>query len=290
MPATVGLIVGMSAGSGVIVNEDGLILTAAHVIGKPGTSLKVVLPDGTFVNGKSLGVNEKIDSGMVRITDKPPKDAKWPGAAEGRWPFAILGDSKGLKVGQWVIALGHPGGPKRDRPPPLRLGRFEAHNSEETALRTDCTLVGGDSGGPLYDLNGKVIGIHSRIGLFLENNMHVPAEAFKNEWEKLSKGEVVGKSSPNRVTFGWTLEEGEDTITVKSVDEGGPADKAGIKIGDTVLKINKEKVSTRDEIRVILTAFAPRDEIVVDVERGEKKLSLKVTLGSRGGPRPKSKQ
>ena len=78
--STVGLLVGMGAGSGVIVSEDGLVLTAAHVIGKPGQRVMVILSDGTRVKAKSLGSNAKVDSGMVRIIDPPPRvldAARW---------------------------------------------------------------------------------------------------------------------------------------------------------------------------------------------------------------------
>lgn len=79
-PATVGIMLGMGAGSGVIVSDDGLVLTAGHVSGEPGKDCTVILPDGTRVKGKTLGQNEKLDSGMIKIVDK----AKTP---DGKWPF-----------------------------------------------------------------------------------------------------------------------------------------------------------------------------------------------------------
>src|SRR4051812_9839527 len=93
-PATVGVLLGMGAGSGVIVSDDGLVLTAAHVIEPPrrggGDSEKrtvtLQLFDGTKVKGDILGRNPKADSGMVKITDPVPKDANWPGAKQGKWP------------------------------------------------------------------------------------------------------------------------------------------------------------------------------------------------------------
>ena len=107
-----------SAGSGVIVSEDGLVLTAAHVIGKPREAITFVLSNGAKVKGISLGMNERNDSGMAKITDKVPKD--FPGAKDGKWPFAPLGASIDMKKGQWLVSMGHPGGPKTDRPPPIR--------------------------------------------------------------------------------------------------------------------------------------------------------------------------
>ncbi|HET6575605.1 MAG TPA: trypsin-like peptidase domain-containing protein [Fimbriiglobus sp.] len=283
-PSTVGLLVGMGAGSGVIVSEDGLILTAAHVIGsKPGTRVRIVLADGTLVRGKTLGVNPKRDSGMVRITDKVPEGATWPGASDGKWPAAEIGKSDDLKKGQWVIAMGHPGGPKRDRRPPVRVGRFDRYNKHDSALRTDCTLVGGDSGGPLFDLTGKVVGIHSRIGIFLEFNMHVPTEAFRDDWDKLVEGKVIGK--PSAVELGLTLDDEAESATVKAVAKDGPAAKAGVKPGDVITKFHGERVHTADDLLQLLPEFAPGDTVNLEIQRGDEIVSLKVKLARRAPKR-----
>jgi serine protease Do len=279
-PSTVGVLVGMGAGSGVIVSEDGLVLTAAHVIGsKPGTDVRVVLPDGTLVRGKTLGVHPKIDSGMLRITDKPPKSATWPGASEGKWPAAEIGTSESLKKGQWVVALGHPGGPKRERRPPVRVGRFDRYNKSDSSLRSDCTLVGGDSGGPLFDLTGKVVGIHSRIGIFLEFNMHVPTEAFREDWDKLADSKVIGK--PTTVELGLTLDDEAEAATVKSVAEDGPAAAAGVKPGDVITKFHGERVHTADDLMQMLPGFSPGDAVALEVQRGDEVVTLKMKLARR---------
>lgn len=282
-PATVGLFVGPSAGSGVIVNEDGLILTAAHVINvgnsKAGVPVTIILPDGKRVTGKTLGVNPEIDSGMVQITGKVPEGATWPGAKDGKWPFAPVGKSGDLKKGQWVVALGHPGGPKLDRRPPVRVGRFYHYNTKEVALRSDCTLVGGDSGGPLFDLTGKVIGIHSRIGRDLEYNIHVPTDAFQKEWEQLVAGKNVGR--PVGVELGLVPEDSADAPTVKSVVENSPAAKAGIQAGDVILKFNDEQVHTFDDLIHMLAGTEPGQKVPVEVQRDGKTLTLTVTFSRR---------
>lgn len=288
-PATVGILIGAGAGSGVIVKDDGLVLTAAHVIGsEPGKSLVVVLPDGKIVKGKSLGVNPKFDSGMLQITDKPPADATWPGAKQGKWPVAELGTANDLKRGQWVISLGHPGGPKKDRRPPVRVGRFENYTLKDQTLRSDCTLVGGDSGGPLFDLDGKVIGIHSRIGLFLENNMHVSAEAFRDEWDQLAKGSVIGRASD--VELGVVLDESAETATVSSVVDGSPAAKAGLKAGDIIVKFGGERVHTGDDVAQMLTGCKPGQEVTLEIQRGEDLKKLTVTLAKRKSSRDRERE
>jgi serine protease Do len=278
--STIAVLVGPGAGSGVIVSEDGLVLTAAHVIGKPGQLARFVLPDGKVVRGKTLGSNPKIDSGMARIMDKPPKDAPWPGAAEGKWPKVDLGKGIEMKKGQWVVSLGHPGGPKTDRPPPVRVGRFDSYNKADTSLKSDCTLVGGDSGGPLFDLNGKVVGIHSRIGLFLEMNIHVPSEAFKTDWDRMVRGDLIGKQA--NVELGVTLDDDEERPTVKSVTENGPAAKAGLKVGDVITRLSGQKVLTTDDLGQMLSAYDPGQTIDVMIDREGKEMILKLTFARKG--------
>jgi len=139
MPAVVGVRVGPGQGSGVIVKEDGTILTAGHVSGKPDQNAKVILPNAKILDAKTLGKNGGIDSGMMKIT------------AEGKYPFLEMGKSSDLKVGDWVIAIGHPGGFRPNRTPVVRLGRVL--QISQFVIRTDCTLVGGDSGGPLFDMH-----------------------------------------------------------------------------------------------------------------------------------------
>ena len=143
MPATVNIQMGASQGSGVVVTEDGYILTAAHVIGKPNQRARIVFPDGRKFQAKTLGVNSgRIDSGMLKIIN--PKNKSFP--------YVQLGISETLKLGQWVMAIGHPGGIDESRGLVTRVGRIVS--ARENVIRTDCTLVGGDSGGPLFDMNG----------------------------------------------------------------------------------------------------------------------------------------
>jgi len=146
MPATVNIQMGASQGSGVVVTDDGYILTAAHVIGgKPFQEARIVFPDGRRFKAETLGVNSgRIDSGMLKIINPKKKS----------FPYVQLGISEPLELGQWVMAVGHPGGLDKSRGLVTRVGRIVGKS--ERVIRTDCTLVGGDSGGPLFDMNGQL--------------------------------------------------------------------------------------------------------------------------------------
>src|SRR5437588_680457 len=133
MRAVVAVKIGAAQGSGVIVDKDGHVLTAGHVSGEPGKKAQVVLPDGKVLAAKALGRNSTVDSGMLQITDT------------GEFPYIEMGKSSELKRGDWVLAIGHPGGFRSNRTPVVRVGRVLDLNPGY--IRTDCTLVGGDSGG-----------------------------------------------------------------------------------------------------------------------------------------------
>jgi serine protease Do len=186
MPAVVSLIGEKvpGAGSGVVVSEDGLILTAGHVTHGNDTMI-VVFPDGRQAKCKVLGADYTRDVGLAKIIEP------------GKYAFAELGDSDRLDITTIVIALGHPGGYDVRRTPPARIGRISAKNMGGF-LVSDCTLVGGDSGGPLFDLDGRVVGIHSSISESLSFNRDAPVNAAKASWDKMLEGKSWGKVPGDR--------------------------------------------------------------------------------------------
>jgi serine protease Do len=265
IPATVCLQVGGASGSGVIVSKDGLVLTAGHVSGEPDQVINIILPDGKRVKGKTLGVNRGIDSGMVKIT------------TEGEWPYVEMASSKDLKPGQWCISTGHPGGYKVGRSPVVRVGRIGFANS--SVINSDCTLVGGDSGGPLFDMQGRVIGIHSRIGLPISANMHVPVDTYKDTWDMLVRGDKIGE---NPVWLGVRPDDKvRDACQLGAVSPDSPAEKAGLKPGDVIAKFNGKDVKTYQDMLNQLLGRKPGDEVPLVVKRGSELKELRVTLGKR---------
>jgi serine protease Do len=264
IPCTVCLQVGGASGSGVIVSEDGLILTAGHVSGEPGRKIKVILHDGRRVDGITLGRWSTIDSGMAQIT------------TEGKWPYAELGVSKDLKPGQWCIATGHPGGYKKDRPPVVRVGRIGFGN--DSLVQSDCTLVGGDSGGPLFDMTGKVIGIHSRIGNPLTANIHVPVDTYRDTWDQLVKSERIGEV---QVWLGVKADEFAKNCKLGDITKDSPAEKAGLKAGDIITRFGGKEVASYQDMVKLLQKRKPGDEVALELKRGDETKELKITLGKR---------
>ncbi len=202
IPCTVGIRVGAAQGSGVLINADGYILTAAHVAQVPDQPAQIVLHDGRRVRGVTLGMNRKIDAGLVRIEE----DLK----AGESWPFVEMGKSENVRPGQWCVATGHPGGYVRGRDPVFRVGRVLAR--DRTVIVTDCPLIGGDSGGPLFDMDGKVIGINSRIGPPLTANMHVPVSAYSKDWEAMAQGDIFGDVPRGNPYIGVQSEDAADGV------------------------------------------------------------------------------
>jgi len=266
-PATVGIRANNASGSGVIVSRDGYVLTAAHVIGGPEKPATIILQDGTELRATTLGLNHTIDSGMLKIID--PK----------KLPYLDLGESETLNEGQWVMAIGHPGGFDKERAPPIRIGRLISLADRENVLQSDCTLVGGDSGGPLVDMDGKVIGIHSRIGGRLNQNFHVPIDTYLINWDDMiAKVEIGGRSQARiAVRIGFSFDD-ETTLEISKVETDGPAEKAGVQVGDVVFKIEGRRIRNQRVLRRELIKMKPEQTVKLTVKRGEQELEFEVTV------------
>lgn len=275
--ATVALVSdGGETGSGVIVNPRGLILTAAHVVG--GDELmSVVFADGRVVKGRVLGANFTRDAAMVQIV------------AEGTYPYVELGDSDALGVGDFVVALGHSKGFDPERRAPIRLGRL-CTDGKQRFLISECTLIGGDSGGPLFDSSGKLVGIHSSIGPMLKINNHVPVSVFRRDWEKLLSGKHWGQlglhpmADPESPVLGFAMMDvmGVEGVVVDDVVVHSPADEAGIKPGDVITHMdNRELRSMRDMLRE-LGRHRPGETVPLVVIRKGTAYKADLTFGRRG--------
>lgn len=273
IPAVVAISDGEGFGSGVVVNADGLILTAGHVVNASRSDLEIFFPSGVTTAARLVGYNLDIDAAILQITEKGP------------WPHVPIARDCQLAKGDWVICLGHSGGYEVGRKPPVRTGRLLEYRNH--LLVTDAALIGGDSGGPLLNLDAEVIGIHSSIGDMLCENRHVQISEFRRYWDRMVRGERWGKliefkeptpTPPSNVRCGVHLELRGNQVYVASVDAQSPAARVGIRPGDRVRRIDGQEISDSLGLHAILNNKRPGNHVVFDVERHGRLLSMRVTL------------
>ena len=274
--ATVCLKIGEGSGSGVVVSPDGMIMTAAHVSGGVDKTIKILFEDGTEAEAISLGLDSETDAALCKII-KPERDD---------WPHVEIDRKDATQLGDWVFALGHSGGFDKDRGVVVRLGRIVKLSN--STFHSDCILIGGDSGGPLFDLTGKLVGIHSRVGQVLQENMHVPSDEFLQKWDAMMEGEFIGEgpfaSKPvvGNGFLGFASEANEEGgIKVTRVGEKTPAAEAGILVGDILLSANETQLSKREDLQQIVKELSVGDDVIFEIKRGKKTETLTVKLGER---------
>lgn len=270
-PATVALDMGRRSGtgSGVIVSEDGYILTAAHVIGDADRQFFVHFPDGTTATAKTLGSDRQNDMGMAKLN------------GDGPWPFVPMAEADALQHRDWVVALGHPGGYKDERPVVARLGRV-IRIRRGFGIQTDCSLIGGDSGGPLLNLQGQVVGIHSKIGQSSRSNMHVAVDDYRRGWDRMVAGEqwFRRRVSPLLGVFIDTDDRSRGVL-VQRVVRGTPADDAGIRKQDIILRLDDQVCRDQRSVHEYLALLAPGDPVTVTLLRDGEEVVTEVTLAAR---------
>ena len=288
---------GDGTASGVIVSPDGLILTAAHVTMKPGARISVVMPDGSIQKATALGLDEKTDAGLAQLS-APAKRKPWPHVTLER-------DVDQVRAGDWCFALGHPGGWDKARGPVLRVGRVLKQKAN--SLETDCVLMGGDSGGPLFDLKGRVIGIHSQILSERNQNVHVSMAPFLRSWDRMKANEVIqtwALGSGGYLGVAVMSPEAPQTaapaspkrVEVEEVLPDSPAARAGLRTGDWLLEVNRESLIDDSHFAAIVRKRAPGDLITVKIQRDGTERVVEVKLGQKpvepdlASPEPETKK
>jgi len=220
LPATVGI--GLN-GSGVIVTPDGYVLTVHHAVPQEDGTVDLKLSDGRRVSARALGGDKATDARILKIVES------------GTWPFAPMADAQRVpEGGEWVMGLGHAGGVGTDRPPQARVGRVKGVRND--GIHTDCAMGPGDSGGPLIDRAGRVIGIHRSADA--RQSDHIPIRIYQSAWDdwisqdvsKVSRGAALPafRRAADRV--------GRSVVRLRS--NGRPA-ALGTVVGDDGLLISK---------------------------------------------------
>lgn len=178
-----------SSATGVLISNDGYILTAAHVVlGIQKDEASIIMSDGSRYTAIPLGKDVKGDYALLKIIEK------------GTWEYLELGSSSNLGKDEACLMFGHSRGYQSDRPALVRVGFYKG-TKELGFLNTTCIMMPGDSGGPLVDLNGKVIGVCSHIAPSMEANFYAPVDPVKENWTRLVKGETFNVRKPKEAQF-----------------------------------------------------------------------------------------
>jgi len=256
-------------GSGVVVSADGLVMCVAHVGVGAGRPVRFLFPDGRRARGLTLG-NDKIgDAGLMQIKSPDRHD----------WPHVDVAKPEDIKLGQWCVAMSYPiGFDQQQRRAAVRLGRVYHHCPFDVG--TDCAIMGGDSGGPLFDMQGRVIGISSTCGGSLLENRHISVDRFQRYWDRLRNGEDLKDLEPGQgALLGVESDPEVDEARLHDVTPDGPAAKAGVKAGDVVVKFAGKEVRNFQDLVNEVRQHKPGEKVEVEIHRGMELLKIFVTLG-----------
>jgi serine protease Do len=258
----------VASGSGVVISADGLVLTAGHVFESPNREVRFEFPNGRRASGKSLGHDEEADTGLMRITDPGP------------WPHVAVGDLHRTRLGDWVLALGHPGGFDLKRSLVVRLGRII--RVAPGVLQTDCTISPGDSGGPLFDMQGRVVGIHTAISSSMAENYHVPITEFCDTWPELAAASVAPHPprGPSAYSGASAVNDAEG-CRLSAIDENSPAAIAGLRINDVVVTVEGRTILASASFDRWVAESSPGQTLILQVKRDGKLLPFTMKLQAR---------
>jgi serine protease Do len=267
------------SGSGLIVDSDGHIVTNNHVIGD-ANEIEVRFSDKTKLIAHVVGKDPDTDLAVLKVTTDRPL------------PSARFGDSAGVKVGQWVLAVGNPFG--LDQTVTLGvvsgIGRENINLSRyENFIQTDASINPGNSGGPLFNLRGEVIGINTAIINFAQGiGFAIPSNMAKQVIEQLlAKGKVVRgwlgvgiQPLTAELAKKFGVAEGEGVL-VNEVFEKDPAALAGIKPGDVIVRIDGAVVDSPNKLSRLIATLTPGATSKIEVVRDLKRLMIDVPLTER---------
>jgi serine protease Do len=268
-------------GSGFLISSDGYIMTNNHVVGD-ADKVTVQLLDGREFDAETIGTDPSTDVALIKID------------ANEKLPFLPLGDSDALEVGDWVLAFGNPFGLSHT----LTAGIVSAKGRSgigltdyENFIQTDAAINPGNSGGPLVNLDGEVIGmntaIFSRSGGYMGIGFAIPINMAQNVRNQLVEHGSVTRGRLGVLIQDLTKELAEsfdidqrNGILVAQVQEDSPAEKAGLKQGDVILKLDGNEINEVSQFRNKIAMTAPETKVELQILRDGKKKKLDVVIGT----------
>ncbi len=279
-----------ASGSGVLISDDGYIVTNNHVI-DGADDINITLNNKRSYKATLVGADPSSDIAVLKVDGK-------------NFPYMVYGNSDDVKLGQWVLAVGYPltldvtvtAGIISAKARSIGINRRQSQSPVESFLQTDAAVNPGNSGGALINTDGQLIGINSAIasptGSYAGYSYAVPVNIVKKVVNDLMKFGTVQRAflgieysmedptEDERKEYG--LKEGEGVL-VNNAPVGGAAYAAGIKKGDIVTKINNVKVTTGPEMVEQVTRYKPGDKVSLTYLRGGKEITANLTLKNRAG-------
>ncbi|HEY1723788.1 MAG TPA: DegQ family serine endoprotease [Steroidobacteraceae bacterium] len=271
-------------GSGFIISPDGYILTNTHVVNN-ASKITVKLTDRREFDAKVVGQDERTDVAVIKIN------------AKGDLPVVKLGDSNKLRPGQWVLAIGSPFGFDNSVTAGVVSATARGNVGGENGggsgyvpfIQTDVAVNPGNSGGPLFNLNGEVVGINSQIysrsGGYEGISFAIPIDVASNVADQLIKSGHVSRGrigvTIQEVTAATAENLGLDRphgAAVSSVESGGPADKAGVEPLDIILSVNGKPVDTSEQLPAMIAEIKPGQSAQLEVWRDKATKRINVTV------------
>ncbi|WGZ93252.1 MAG: DegQ family serine endoprotease [Candidatus Thiothrix putei] len=270
-----------ASGSGFIISADGYIVTNAHVV-EDAKSITVGLNDRRELPAEIIGVDTLSDVALLKVKAE-------------NLPTVQLGDSNGLEVGQWVVAIGAPFGLDLTATQGIvsALSRSLPDGTYVPFIQTDVAVNPGNSGGPLFDLSGRVVGVNSQIysrsGGYMGISFAIPVNVAKTVIEQLkSKGKVergwlgVAIQDMNQdLARSFNLNQ-PDGALVSSVQPGSPADKAGVQAGDVIIGFGEGKVKSSSDLPLLVGNTPVGTQVPLKLLRAGAEKSLDVTIAKLG--------
>lgn len=278
-------------GSGFIISPDGYIITNDHVAGN-AKEITVTLTSGEKLSAEIVGTDPVMDICLLKVEGK-------------NLPYLTMGNSDEVIVGEWVIALGNPFGlfEINDKPTVtvgvisstgMNLGRVDGRVYRDM-IETDAAINGGNSGGPLVNSLGEVIGVNTliytggRSETFVGYGFAIPINKVKKIVAELRKGGKIerdfwtgfeAQQVDSRIARYFGLPRAEGVI-VSEIYRGSPADRAGLRVGDIVVEANGQKVATEDDYYSAVAELRPGDTLKLKVFRERKLVELQLKLEKR---------